>query len=297
MAFMLEVELSGLCQYLVQRDGQQVGVVLPDARQNGRPVKPPDFEASQKYLVHHVGYLRYDLADTGVPVSTVGRARTPSYEVIHRFDFDDLDFGLGFDQPMDPINLDLPKLSEFAPTVTILPGLFSADPPPRLLMRTILRGGSLTTRPSGGLWQFNQSLQRNGKRYLGAFAGFAVWRRLVLDDELVLRVRDWSGVDKDVIRLRPHGRDRIVRLKIANLCAENPLEWPELYRRVFTGETDDDFKWFYFLWQDRSPASFEQLLARDERPKRLPVPEPIQAHGDVDNCTGSQLTVNSVEGS
>jgi hypothetical protein len=293
MAFMLEVEFSGLCQYLVQSDGQQVGVVMPDARQNGRPVKPFDFEASGKYLVHHVGYLRYDLADTGVPVSTVGRARTPSYEVVHRFDSDDLDFGFGFDELMEPPELDLPALSEFAPTLSTKPGLFGVDPPRELLMRTILRGGRLTTRSNGGLWQFNQSLQKNGKVYLGQFAGVAVWRRLVFDDELVLRVRDWKGADKDIIRLRPHGKDRIVRLKIANLCSENPLEWPELYLRMFSGDADEDFKWFYRLWEDAQNSNLEELLG--SRP--LPVPLPIQAHGNLANCTGSKLVVHSVEGS
>lgn len=294
MAFMLEVEFSGLCQYLVQRDGQQVGVVMPDGRQNGRPVEPFDFETSGEYLVHHVGYLRYDLADTGVPISTVGRAKTPSYEVIHRFDFDDLDFGLGFDEPMEQPELDLPNLREFAPTVSTKPGLFGEKPPERLLMRTILRGGRLTTRPNGGLWQINQSLQPNGKRHLGTFAGVAIWRRTVYDDELVVRVRDWKGGDKDVVRLRPRGKDRIVRLKIANLCSENPLEWPELYLRMFSGDADDDFKWFYFLWEDRRGKEFKDLLGSS---RSLPVPESIQAHGDATNCTGSQYLVDSVEAS
>ena len=139
-------------------------------------------------------------------------------------------------------------------------------------------------------------MQPNGKRYLGTFAGTAIWRRFVFDDELVLRVRDWEGTYKDVIRLRPHGRDRIVRLKIANLCAENPLEWPELYLRMFSGDADEDFKWFYFLWRDRQRDDFEDLRENDE-PKLLPVPVPIQAHGDATNCTGSQHFVSSVEGS
>jgi hypothetical protein len=294
MAFMLEVEFTGLCQYLVQRDGTQIGVVMPDARQNGRPVESFDFESSKKYLVPHVGYLRYNLADTGVAISSAGRQGTPSYEVIHRFDYDDLDFGFGFDQPMEQHELHLPNVREFASTVSTKPGLFSEAPPKDLLMRTIVRGGSLTTRPNGGLWRIDQTLSSNGNPpYLGQFAGFATWRRLVFDDEIVLRLRDWNGADKDVIRLRPHGRDRVVRLKIANLCAENPLEWPELYLRMFSGDADDDFRWFYRLWQDRR-GDFKTLLGSSGR---LPVPEPIQAHSDLTNCTGSQYLVESVEGS
>lgn len=270
--------------------------MMPDARQNGRPKEPFDFESSKKYLVPHVGYLRYNLADAGVPISPAGRGGTPSYEVIHRFNFDDLDFGFGFDEPMEQRELHLPNLRELAPTLRTKPGLFSQTPPDDLLMRTILRGGSLTTRPNGGLWQIRRTLSSNGTTappYLGEFAGFATWRRFVFDDEIVLRVRDWNGTEKDVIRLRPFGRDRVVRLKIANLCAENPLEWPELYLRMFSGDADDDFRWFYRLLED-TRGDFKDLLG----PSRgLPVPEPIQAHGDLTNCTGSRYLVESVEGS
>ena len=262
MAFTLEVEFSGLCQYLIQRDGKQVGIVMPDARQNGRPVRPHDFEASKKYLVHHVGYLRYNLADAGVPIQIAGRAGTPSYEV-------------------DPsLRLRRPRFRSRFRRADATAEVGSADADGVRshgfdLAWPLQRkaAGQVTHANDSARWEPNDSaewrvvavqpsLQKNGKRYLGEFAGFAIWRRLVLDDELVLRVRDWSGGDKDVIRLRPYGRDRVVRLKIANLCSENPLEWPELYRRVFTGDSDDDFKWFYFLWQDRSQTGFEKLLVQ-----------------------------------
>jgi hypothetical protein len=293
MAFMLEVEFAGLVKYLIQRDGTQVGILMPDGRQKGRPIEPYDFGEFKRHLVYHVGYIRYDLADTGVEVPTVGKGRTPAYEVVHRFDFEDLDFGLGFDQPMDPIKLDMPELRQFAPHASPKPGLFSPAPPPELLMRSIIRGGSLTTRPNGGVSEFNACLNPRGKCYTGAFAGSALWRRIVFDDELVLRLRTFGGEERQVIRLRPHGRDRIVRLKVANLCSENPLEWPELTLRSVDDQPDNDFKWFYFLWQD-TRGSFPELLGQSQ-PHLLPVPTPLPDAGDVSNCTGSQHTVQSLE--
>ena len=302
MPFTLEVEFSGLCQYLIQRDGKQVGIVMPDGRQNGRrgdgrPIAPPDFRKFNTYLVPHVGYLRYDLADVAVlpnqtpAVSNGGGASTPSHEVIYRFDFDDLDFGPGF-EPMQKPTLDMPKVEEFAPTVSTKPGLFGEKPPNELLMRTILRGGSLTTQPNGGVSTFNLALNPKGQPYVSSFAGFATWKTSINTAQLELRIRHWNGADKTVIRLRPREPDGTVRLKVGNLCAENPLEWPELFLRMANGEPDNDFKWFYSLWRD-SRGDFEKVLSP---PHLLPVPEPIEAHGDVTNCTGSQSTVDSVEG-
>jgi len=300
MGFRLEGEVSGLCQYVIQEDHRAVGIVMPDGRQNGRPIPPYDYKKFNKYLVHHVGYLRYDLGDlapTGVVTSPLGRAGTPSSEVIYRFNFDHLKFGFEpADDDMVPRGLDMPDLARFAPMVSTRPSLFSDNPPNELLMRTILRGGSLTTRPFGGWSEFDTSLQPNGGApYRGQFAGFATWSRTVPDDRLLLRIRDWKGNVKNVIQLNPREPNGTIRLKIANLCAENPLEWPELFLRAVTDAPDNDFKWFYFLWEDRR-GSFEKLLNQNGQNKLLPVPVPIPAHGEVSNCTGSQITVGNVGG-
>lgn len=159
-------------------------------------------------------------------------------------------------------------------------------------MRTILRGGSLTTRPGGGLWKIDRST--TDEPYVGSFAGFAIWRRFVNADALTIRVREWGGANKHFIRLQPHNDRSVLRLKIANLCSENPLEWPELYRRSFTGNEDKDFRWFYFLWE-HPDQNFDRMLKQDS-PPLLPVPKPIRAHGDVENCTSALFVVDSVEG-
>src|SRR5258708_34835285 len=99
MSFNLEVEFVGLCNYLVQQDQTAVGMVMPDARLplDGLPVDPDDNPPCKDHLVYHVGYLRYNLADAGPggrpEVPSDGRAGTPSFEVIHRFDYDEIDFG------------------------------------------------------------------------------------------------------------------------------------------------------------------------------------------------------------
>jgi hypothetical protein len=292
MGFILDVEFSGLCHFLVHPDGRQIGVVMPDGRlpkETGRTIPPYDKPPFKDDLVCHVGYLRYNLADTGVDVGGSGSSDDPSFEVVHRFDFDDLDFGLGFDEPLAEPRLAVPDVKDFAPNVEPVPGLFGVSPPRRLLMRTILRGGRLTSTPTDALWKFNGCLHPKGVEHIGKFAGFVRWRRFVFDDELVMRLSSWTGVDKTVVRLRPHGPERVVKLKIANLCAENPLEWPELFPRLFQAKADNDFKWFYFLWADKSGKEFKEIL-KGCKPGPLPVPEPFKSHGDIDNCTSSKQT-------
>lgn len=302
MPFNLEVEFSGLCLYLVQEDGKAVGIVMPDGRQNrpqsngqtGRPTMPDDFGKSKEYLVNHVGYLRYDLTDLvpRIGASIPSQGGTPSSEVVYRFDRDDLAFEFQTSEPMQVGQIDMPDLAQFAPTASTKPGLFGPKPPTELLMRTILTGGSLTTQPNGGLSEFNLALNPDGATYVGQFAGSATWKCAVSGNDVVLRVRDWKGRDKNVVHLSPREDNGIVRVKIANLCAENPLEWPELFLRMSDGEPDNDFKWFYSLWAD-SRGSFGSNLSA---PRLLPVPKPIQAHGDVTNCTGSLRFVASVGG-
>lgn len=297
MTFRLEVEFTGLCHYLIHPDNRQIGIVMPDGRLSKTTgcTKPPyDKPPFKDDLVCHVGYLRYNLADTGANVGTSGDINDPSFEVVHRFDFDDLDFGLGFDESLADPQVAVPDVSDFAPRVTPIKGLFGETPPDSLLMRTILRGGKVTSKPTGALWKLNGCLHPDGNETTGNFAGSVLWQRLVFADELAIRLSTWAGVEKTVIRLRPSGRERVVKLKIANLCADNPLEWPELFPRMFTADADNDFKWFYFLWRD-GRGDFKTILQGCSE-RLLPVPVPYRSHGDVENCTGSKRTFDFLEG-
>src|SRR5262245_22049973 len=141
-SFTLEVVFTGLCMHLRHPDlkNPRVGVVLPDARLRkvklrGRAEEDEVVAADGEVLVPHVGYLRYNLADTGVkvPSSHPGDKDAPDFEVIHRFDREELVFGVGPDTPPGEIVTQLPELERFAPTAKPINGLFSDTPPAEVL--------------------------------------------------------------------------------------------------------------------------------------------------------------------
>src|SRR5262245_2619892 len=245
MTFTLQVEFSGLCGYLRHPDDRQVGIVQPD----GRLLRGTVIAADHDPLVPHAGYIRYNLADTGASVPGKRTSdESPSFEVIHRFEREEVDFGLD-DQPMGQVNTSNPRVERFAPTVKPVPGLFSNNPPADLLMPCVLRGGSITSAPTLDEWRFSTLLNQGGQPYEDRFAGFTTWTRVVDADHLTITLKAFDGTPRTTITLTPRDPERIIKLKIANLCADNPLEWSEMFLRPFNAKFDVDFKWFYQLWQ------------------------------------------------
>src|SRR6185503_4848350 len=68
--FKLEVEFSGLFLYVVDRNSGAIGLVMPDGRlaKNNTRNPVPAEHADGTDAKAHVGYLAYDLADTGADV-------------------------------------------------------------------------------------------------------------------------------------------------------------------------------------------------------------------------------------
>ena len=284
MSFTLQVEFSGLCFYIIDPNGTQVGIVMPDAHNrpnlthlDGTPAKP------------HVGYIRYDLANAGVDVPHDVSLDAPLYEGIHRFKREDLDFGLPSDEPLATPALELPEVKEYAKGLELLPGLYGKNPPPILLMRTVLRGGRLETMPEIESWKFSSVLNpTRPTQYEGKFAGSATWTRQVNANELVIRLGEFDGTPKSTLRLKPVAADTVVKLKVANLCSDNPLEWPEMPTRTFLGGFDDDFKWFYRLLKHTAGTPIGDLLGGEPLPApELDTMKPVTMGGGPD-CIGNQ---------
>lgn len=278
MSFELRVEFSGLCLYLVHSDGKQVGVVMPDCRKTtADPIHDDDTVGE-----YHVGYVRADLANVVDGVPAGDERDGPKYELIHRFDRQVLDFGLdvGGDITMTT-SPDVPSFDGFAPDLDPLPGLFSPTPPKTLLMRTVLRGGSLTGNSEGKGWKFARLLNPKAPQYSGDFASYVRWHRWVDAEHLTLRVTDFAGAVRTELKLRPvetaDGK-KVVSLKVANLCANNPLEWEGLNLRAVTGD-DVDFKWLYRLLSPKAQSYPDVLLGAP-----LPIPQRL-VKGDA---TGAQ---------
>ncbi|MGH7616861.1 MAG: hypothetical protein ACREPM_06500 [Gemmatimonadaceae bacterium] len=286
MTIQVRIEFSGLCLFVHQRKQNRVSVVMPDARMpaNGATIVHRD----HSHAVPHAGYLRFDLADLdhAFPAAANDYAG-PNFEVIHRFDREELHLGLAKTAAhVGVTELALPNFKQVESELKIRPDLFGDSPPPLLLMRTALLGGEFTSHSGGSNWKFPTTA--NGKRaYQGQFASTSVWTGEVGGNELTLTLQPFDGRPATTFALRPKD-GKMVRLKIVNLCAENPLEWPELKIRAMDGDEDKDFKWLYRMLDN------PELVLEDHQgnPQSFPVPvldRSNMVEGEDRDCTGGQI--------
>ena len=300
MSFELRVEFAGLCLYMVHSDRKSVAILMPDARESADDLHP-DGELGEP----HVGYVRFDLANLDVPGMSVtpgtldDGAGSPPNEIVHRFGGEVLDFGLSTSDNEDDemeIALGIPSFDKFAGTLKPVGKLFTKAPPGELLMRTILTGGRIHAQGSGKTWGLSSALKgsTSAPPYSGQFAGFAVWTRTINQPGLTVTTSRFDGTEVAKIPLKPVniGGKEVIAIKVANLCANNPLEWDEFPLRTVVNH-DLDFKWLYRLLTppgDPNPRkAYEVALANAE----LPFPRAMrdQAYGDED-CMGGSITGN-----
>lgn len=289
-SFRLRIDFTGICLYLWAADRKSITVVLPDAAQKpGKRLEHPDGTRAEP----HAGYLRFDLKNlaTGVAFGEDdGDTEVPSYEAVHRFQFEDLDLALPLgDEIGGP--LDLPNLDVFAPVRRPLRSLDDEKPPKSVLMRMRLDGGCFTTKKVSIDWKIDGDLHPDARMTKFRVHGTVVWERMLSGTGLDVVLSRFGGAETARIPLlaRPLSNKATpeIRLKIANLCS-NPLEWPELETRAVPGP-DVDFKWLYRLFEpcpDNNGAAYPEHLC--------PVPEPILRkeveQGDLDDCYGVQAT-------
>jgi hypothetical protein len=303
VGFTLQVDFAGLCFHLFHPDGRQVGVIMPDARLHApddRLTHPDGTDAKP-----HVGYVGFDLADAGFNVPRGPRSDpnlptdSPQYEVVHLFDHEELDFGLDFNGAMSVPEFVVADTAKFAPELIPLPAMFGRNPPAALLMRTILRGGQFKAVADLEQWFFEKTFTPDRPDfYVGNFSGSSRWTRTVKAEHLTLKIKKFDGTVKTEIELRP-GDDRRIRLKIANLCENNPLEWEELGIRLTSPEHpfDDDFKWYYHLLKHPT-RDFGDLL-KDTPSHALPHPRldlMVNAGGKAGNCGHAMMTTDFLAG-
>lgn len=273
MSFDLSVEIAGVCLYLIHPDLDEVAILMPDGRRGKVDRVHLDKDSGEP----HAGYLRFDLASLGpaanplLPSIPGGEEFDgPAYEGVHRFDRQVLHFGMEPAPGTKPGDLHLANFDEFASTLEPLPDLFSTNPA-TLLMRTTLKGGTLTTEPGNQLLGIPKRLHKDDVDGLhtGAFAGSARWAAEVPGNEITLTIAGFDGTAAHTLVLhpvtQPDGKRRL-RLKIANLCC-NALEWKWLSEDDGRGP-DLDFKWLYRLF-DLGQAG--PMLQGTE----LPVPEEV----------------------
>ena len=298
-SFQLRVEFSGLCLFVRDRQTNTMTVVMPDARQFEKPLKHEDGSDA----VPHVGYLRFDLANlasgaAGVETTAID---SPAYEVVHRFDREQLTFDIAAGDAGVRGEPALPDFDTFAPVLEVRPGVLATPPEDIVLMRTELRCGTLVPDLEQRHWTMPSTLhpQGNGAGALAQqqFGGMTTWTCTVPGDTLTLRLTRFDDPNVvTTIPLRPtpvEGKEGELLLKVANLCADNPLEWEELPDHRVEGE-DADFRWTYKLLQLKAGANGVAYP-----PATLPAPDPVLRQDEIDadlqsseqDCFGGKISV------
>jgi hypothetical protein len=294
--FDLRIEFAGLCLYVRDEgNADRTVVVMPDAR--GAPGAAPthlDGCAAEP----HVGYLRLDLRNVAPKIANVPQSNIPNdprYEVVHRFARERVELSLPNADAGTNGTPQVPAFDGFAPILEPDPAVFVA-PYPRVGMLMELIGGTFTTPNVDPVdWTFAAGLHPAGTPYSGRFGGEIRWSRTLPGSGLTARIRsldDPSRVTEIPLTAVPDadGGPGVVRLKLANLCKINPLEWSELPSRS-AAAPDVDFKWLYQLLRVRPGATPHdaQWLFRT-----MPIPEPVLSptvnQGSLQNCFGGQTS-------
>lgn len=287
MPFLFKIELTGLCLFVKQPGGgTRLGVALPDGRRRtGGSMKHPDGARA----IPHVGYLRLNAANLGAGVPAGDLMGTPPFEVVYRFDREELDIGVPEDGTGITGRMDIPDFDEFAPVKEVRPNLFTDRRPQGLLMRCVLPGGTVTTKTEPGDWRVSGELHPGGQDVVGAYSGLVTWERMMRGAGVTLTIGKFDGSGSIAIPLvptaLPNGQLAVI-MKVANLCGMNPMEWDELEIREVR-EPDVDFKWLYQLLQlkpGEDPVRYP--------PSLLPHPHPILQpnQGILVDCFPGQIT-------
>ncbi|HEX8242460.1 MAG TPA: hypothetical protein VF541_03145, partial [Longimicrobium sp.] len=201
--FRLELEIAGICLFHWAGDRKRINLYMPDARKRPSQSKTPRHPDSQ-VAVPHVGYLRFDLRNlanetTGVDAATRADDDTPAYEVVHRFEREELHLDLlpdgGFPGADGPIGgaLDVPNFNEFAPVMEPIPQLNNSKPPAVVLMRSTLLGGEFNTVHDEVEWRIPGDLSNTGRGVRRKIGGEVLWSRELEGDGIMLRLAQFGG--------------------------------------------------------------------------------------------------------
>lgn len=290
--FELRIEFVGPMLHIVDPSHAKVSVIMPDARFAG----VREQHADNSVAVPHVGYLRFDMA--ALAAGALGdirgpSAEDPSYEVIHRFDREELQIGVvGSDTGMTAPTL--PDFGAIAPTMQPLATLLDPVPPEVVLMRTTLLGGTTESVLSGGSWSIGGDLRGGTRIAAQQYASIVRWRCMVAGTGLTIRLVSFDSSRTIEIPLRPIVAPRdgpAISLRVGNLCGDNPLEWDELELRNAEDE-DVDFKWIYRLMEpvSKGPGLVDTVTPILKTVMPVPVAKLSAEERVGGNCFGAKIT-------
>lgn len=273
--FRLRIEFTGLAVFA--EHGDEMLVLQPDARQN------PDRDRGRG-MVHrdgypaaaHAGYLSFDARHL-LPGAGSG-------DVVVRFNREAVTVeGMPAGRVADAV--DLPDFSVFAPVVQLDSSLHGKTPAPSLLSRIHLSGGALSgkgdgkwrtmsrvlTSPTSMGHQQASNTFAHGVEYETQIAGAAT---------VTIRLTAFDGSATRAYTLSPVKGE--VRLRVANLCADNPLEWREFPVPAEVPSPDLDFKWLSTLFTVRPGEADPRYDAVNQVPHLIRTDD--QLEGLIHNC-------------
>jgi len=289
----LHVEISGVCLHVRRKNNQGITVLMPDARfAHKNHVKHGDGTDA----VAHVPYLRINMANLATDGAFLGDGDanmsngSPMYEIIHRIDREAIDFGAATPEGVKENVFLIPEASEFAPVLELSPNLLSVSKPPKSVVGRIqLNGGVIqSTGVATQNWKFTGELREDGKDVEPKqYGGVIDWSREFDGPNFTLTLKSLDDATTRQIPLvarKDNGQLRI-KLKIANLCALNPLEWDELPENTVLRD-DNDFKWVYQFLQlkpGKDPKKFPRSA--------VPCPSPVKSanEGELQDCFGGAI--------
>jgi hypothetical protein len=291
--FTLEVEFTGLCLYVKHLDGQYT-VMLPDCRDKIASAVHVD---GDKHGIPHAGYVRVDGAALGMTL-TSATGGEPNVEVVHQLAREELNLS-----GLDGTKVEnTPTVPSFDPgkfdDIGLIDGLFG-EQPKGLLSRFVLSGGAFDAGSKGRSWTVPGWLNASGKGDMSdLWSGRILWRKSMDGDSVTLMVREFgaSSADATSLTLRPvlENGEPVVRIRVANNCAENPLLWSSLGLRSDEYDTSDkDFKWLYRLLKSTGKDDMKTRCANSAH-KSLPYPilDPDNVLQSNRRCMGGTISVS-----
>lgn len=146
-----------------------------------------------------------------------------------------------------------------------------------VVARIHLPGGKFTAGDTS-TWSFDDALKAEGAPKEREFASSLYYEAQAGGDHIELATTGFDGKPVAVAKLVPDDSG-VVEITVANLCKENPLEWP------FDAEPrdDHDYRWYYMLLDDESFRASIEAAAAEE----LPIPRPVVSELGPLSATGT----------
>ncbi len=293
--FTLRIEFTGLCLYVFDPSGEKAAVVLPDCRDTGTLINFPHEDDSPERKPH-AGYMKLEAAAFGTAFPS------NAFDVVHLLKQHELHICAGTAGTLSKADVLVPSFDDREKTsnakyfdeLALRTDVFD-DANTGVLARIVLRGGKFLPVAGSKSWTIPGTLNASKVDQIGYFAGQVVWETDIDGGDVTLCIRKFGSrlaeATRVVLKPQEEERRKVVYIKIANLCAHNPLEW-DVFNAVEVTQ-DVDFKWLYRLLESNSGDTLADRL-KNAGNAQLPYPviTPGPENRGNEDCMGAKITAS-----